>query len=200
MLPTLYGLTNLSSVVLIVFANKIVLGSYRFHFPVMLTWLHTIATAAGMVASAALGMFPTKQVPLAKSLPMSAVYVAFIVFNNLSIRHNPVGFYQISKIAITPVVVAIEFFAYGRKASARVRWDPSRSVLPGQCSTAHVAEGENPPSHGYGGALRCQLWVSALAVASAPVLQRQAVPPVPIQWVVSECKCCVWFTAAGLSH
>ncbi len=30
------------------------------------------------------------------------------------------GFYQISKIAITPVVVAIEFVAYGKRPSGRV--------------------------------------------------------------------------------
>ncbi len=38
LLPVAYGLTNLSSVVLIVFANKIVLGKCGFAFPVALTW------------------------------------------------------------------------------------------------------------------------------------------------------------------
>lgn len=88
-LPAAYGLTNLSSVITIVFANKIVLGSCGFSFPVALTWLHTLFTASGMVAMAAAGLFPVKAVPLHKSLPMACVYVGFIVFNNLSIRYNP---------------------------------------------------------------------------------------------------------------
>jgi solute carrier family 35 protein E3 len=45
---------------------------------------------------------------------VAAAYVGFIVFNNLSIQYNTVGFYQISKIMITPVVVVIEYFAYGK--------------------------------------------------------------------------------------
>jgi solute carrier family 35 protein E3 len=70
-----------------------------------------------MVAMAAAGMFPIKKLPVSKSAPVAAAYVGFIVFNNLSIKYNTVGFYQIAKIMITPVVVVIEYFAYGKTVS-----------------------------------------------------------------------------------
>uniref|UniRef100_A0A383VFD1 Sugar phosphate transporter domain-containing protein n=1 Tax=Tetradesmus obliquus TaxID=3088 RepID=A0A383VFD1_TETOB len=117
---TLFGLTNLSSVVAIVFANKLVLYTHGFHFAATLTWLHTIFTTIGMIAMAAVGFFEIKRVPVSKSLPVATVYVGFIVLNNLSIQLNTVGFYQISKIAITPVVVAIEWAFYSKPASPRI--------------------------------------------------------------------------------
>ncbi|WIA17138.1 hypothetical protein OEZ85_014030 [Tetradesmus obliquus] len=85
-----------------------------------LTWLHTIFTTIGMIAMAAVGFFEIKRVPVSKSLPVATVYVGFIVLNNLSIQLNTVGFYQISKIAITPVVVAIEWAFYSKPASPRI--------------------------------------------------------------------------------
>lgn len=91
--------------------------TYKFGFPVCLTWFHSIVTALGMVAMAAGGMFTVKKLPVSKSAPVAAAYVGFIVFNNLSIQYNTVGFYQIAKIMITPVVVVIEYFAYGKTVS-----------------------------------------------------------------------------------
>lgn len=108
---------NLSSVVTIVVANKVVMSTYRFSFPVCLTWFHSIMTALGMYAMAAGGMFQVKKVPWIRSAPVACAYVGFVVFNNLSIQVNTVGFYQISKILITPVVVVIEYFAYGKTVS-----------------------------------------------------------------------------------
>eukprot|EP00878_Enallax_costatus_P004629 GHUV01004874.1.p1 GENE.GHUV01004874.1~~GHUV01004874.1.p1 ORF type:complete len:387 (+),score=80.11 GHUV01004874.1:241-1401(+) len=113
----LYGLLNLSSVVTIVVANKVVMSTYEFSFAVCLTWFHSIVTAVGMYAMAAAGMFTVKKVPWTKSAPVACAYVGFVVFNNLSIQFNTVGFYQISKILITPVVVVIEYFAYGKTVS-----------------------------------------------------------------------------------
>jgi solute carrier family 35 protein E3 len=119
-LTAAYGVTNLSSVVMIVVANKMVLFTYKFSFAVMLTWLHAIFTTVGMAAMSACGAFESKRVPWTRTLPIAAVYVGFIVFNNLSIQLNPLGFYQMSKLAITPVLVAIERVVYGKRASARV--------------------------------------------------------------------------------
>ena len=115
-----YGLTNLSSVVMIVVANKMVLFTHRFRFAVTLTWLHAVFTTVGMAAMARCGVFERKPVPWARTAPVAAVYVGFVVLNNLSIQLNPLGFYQMSKLTITPVLVAIEWLAYGKRASPRV--------------------------------------------------------------------------------
>jgi len=115
-----YGLANLSSVVAIVVANKFALKTHGFAFPVALTWCHTAFTAAGMAALARAGFFAPRRVARARSAPVAAVYVASLVLNNLSIQLNTVGFYQVSKIAITPAIVAIERACYGKRASPRV--------------------------------------------------------------------------------
>lgn len=59
-LTTAYGLTNLSSVVMIVVANKMVLFTHKFGFAVTLTCLHALFTAVGMAAMAAAGLFEHK--------------------------------------------------------------------------------------------------------------------------------------------
>jgi hypothetical protein len=90
-LTVAYGLTNLLSVVMIVVANKMVLFTLKFHFVVTLTLLHSIFTAVGMGAMAAAGLFQVKAISPRHSIPIAAVYVGFIVFNNLSIQINPLG-------------------------------------------------------------------------------------------------------------
>ncbi len=44
-------------------------------------------------------MFEPKQVQRRQLLPLAAAYVAYIVLCNLNLNINPVGFYQITKIA-----------------------------------------------------------------------------------------------------
>lgn len=52
-----------------------------------------------MLLMAAAGVFEVKRVSKTKALPVAAVYVGTIVLNNLSIKLNTVGFYQISKVS-----------------------------------------------------------------------------------------------------
>jgi solute carrier family 35 protein E3 len=120
LLPAFYGMMNLVSVIAIVVANKLVLYTYNFRFAVTLTWLHTIVTACGMKGLAAAGLFQPKPTPLVKAAPIAAVYVLFIVLNNLSLQMNTVGFYQVAKIAVTPTVIAIEFICYQKTVSRQV--------------------------------------------------------------------------------
>jgi solute carrier family 35 protein E3 len=105
---------NLGSVVSIVVVNKLVLYTYGFKFAATLTWLHTIFTAVGMAALGAMEVFPVKRIPVMRTAPIAAAYVASIVLNNMSLQLNTVGFYQISKILITPAVIAIDYVLYRR--------------------------------------------------------------------------------------
>lgn len=116
----MYGLANLGSVVSIVVANKMVLFTCRFSFVMTLTLLHSIFTALGMAAMAAAGLFEIKQIAAWHSMQLAAAYAGFIVSNTLSIQLNPLGFYQLSKLAITPVVVLIEWVAYKKTITPRV--------------------------------------------------------------------------------
>eukprot|EP00879_Flechtneria_rotunda_P023139 GHRR01024464.1.p1 GENE.GHRR01024464.1~~GHRR01024464.1.p1 ORF type:complete len:357 (+),score=120.74 GHRR01024464.1:99-1073(+) len=97
--------------------HKVVMTSYKFSFPVCLTLFHSIVTALGMIAMAAAGVFTVKKLHWTKTMPVACAYVGFVVFNNFSIQINTVGFYQISKILITPVVVVVEYLAYNKTVS-----------------------------------------------------------------------------------
>ncbi|KAK9813049.1 hypothetical protein WJX72_008061 [[Myrmecia] bisecta] len=119
--PAAYGISNIVAAISIVMANKLVLSIYKFEFTYALTLIHTLTTMAGMILFASLGMFQPKAVPRLAVAPLAAAYVGYVVFNNLSLKLNTVGFYQISKISITPVVLIIEILLF--------RKYPTRSEL-----------------------------------------------------------------------
>lgn len=112
---TLFGFLNMSSVVGIVFANKVVMSVHGFRFSTTLTWVHLLVTAIGMQIMVRAGVFEAKAVPLRRVLPVSIGFVSSVVLNNLSLQLNPVSVYQILKIAITPCLVAIEVVFYNKK-------------------------------------------------------------------------------------
>ena len=43
--------------------------------------------------------------------PLAAAFVGYVVFWNLSLQVNSVGFYQLSKIMVLPTVAALEVSA-----------------------------------------------------------------------------------------
>ncbi len=53
-------------------------------------------------------------------LPLAAAYVGYVVLNNLSLKLNTVGFYQISKICIMPTLIGIEIALFGKYPSHKV--------------------------------------------------------------------------------
>ena len=73
--PTSYVLLNIVSATGIVFANKIVLSVYNFHFVYALTLIHTLVTSAGMWLFASLGIFQPKPAPVSQIFPLAAAFV-----------------------------------------------------------------------------------------------------------------------------
>lgn len=120
MAPILYGLMNVAAATGIVFANKSVFSIFNFHFTYALTLIHTCTTVVGMQGFLRARMFEPKAVPRRKLMPLAAAYVGYIVLCNLNLNINPVGFYQITKIAVAPAVLAIDYLYYGKKTSPRV--------------------------------------------------------------------------------
>ena len=102
--PIAYGLLNVVSASGIVFANKAVMTTFGFHFIYALTLIHTLATLVGMKVFAYFGMYEKKKLPKMSIASLAAAYVGYIVLNNLNLKMNTVGFYQISKIAVAPAV------------------------------------------------------------------------------------------------
>ncbi|GBF99217.1 hypothetical protein Rsub_11424 [Raphidocelis subcapitata] len=118
--PVAYVALNIVSATGIVFANKLVFSAYHFSFTTALTFLHTLATIAGLRAAAAAGLFKAKQLPQAHVFPLAAAYVCYIVAGNLSLNLNSVSFYQLMKIAVAPTVLAFESAAARRLPAPRV--------------------------------------------------------------------------------
>ncbi|BDA44650.1 Solute carrier family 35 member E3 [Coccomyxa sp. Obi] len=108
MKAVLYILLNVGSGTSIVFANKVVLSVYKFHFVYALTLIHTAVTMVGMWSFAGIGLYQRKPLKARQILPLAAAFVGYIVFWNLSLQLNSVGFYQLSKILIAPAIIIIE--------------------------------------------------------------------------------------------
>lgn len=117
-----YILFNVVSATGIVFANKVVLSpaNYGWSYVYALTFLHTSTSWAGMGLFAALKMYKKKELPKMEVLPLSMAYVGYVVLNNLSLKINQVGFYQLTKICIAPVVLILEVVLLGKRVTAKV--------------------------------------------------------------------------------
>ena len=141
--PLIYAAMNIVSATGIVFANKsgvfyyklfisvcvfadrntlrcAVFSIFNFKFTYALTFIHTLVTMAGMQLFLRFGVFEEKKVQRTKLVSLAAAYVGYIVLCNLNLNINPVGFYQISKIAVAPAVLVINSLFYGKHASLRV--------------------------------------------------------------------------------
>ncbi|KAJ6843381.1 UDP-galactose transporter 2-like [Iris pallida] len=113
---------NVVSSVGIIMANKQLMSpnGYGFSFATTLTGFHFSVTAlVGWVSNAA-GISVSKQVPLWELLWFSIVANLSITAMNLSLMLNSVGFYQISKLSIIPVVCMMEWILNNKHYSRRV--------------------------------------------------------------------------------
>ena len=99
---------NFVSAVGIVFANKYVFHVYNYNFACFVTSLHFVVTTLGGRICLAFDLYQVKKLNHMDVLPITASFCCFVVFNNLSLQHNSVGFYQLMKVLTTPVVVVLQ--------------------------------------------------------------------------------------------
>jgi len=109
----LYMAFNFFSSVSIITINKIVFTTYGYKFSTFLTGLHFIVTFVGLLICSSLNVFQIKYVGIRHVLPLSLSFVGFVVFNNLSLQYNSIGFYQLMKVLTTPVIVVIQLLLFG---------------------------------------------------------------------------------------
>lgn len=98
----------------IVSANKYVFRTVGFTFATTLTLVHFIMTTLGLALFAKLGFFTVKRLEVRKAAALAAAGMGFVVFSNLSLQYNSVGFYQVMKHLTVAAVVVIEALAYKR--------------------------------------------------------------------------------------
>ncbi|GAA0149131.1 secondary carrier transporter [Lithospermum erythrorhizon] len=114
---------NVVSSVGIIMANKQLMSSsgFAFTFATTLTGFHfTVTALVGMVSNAT-GLSTSKHIPLWELLWFSIVANMSITGMNLSLMLNSVGFYQISKLSMIPVVCIMEWIFHNKQYSKEVK-------------------------------------------------------------------------------
>lgn len=91
----------------IVSANKLVYTA-GFKFGATLTFIHFVCTGLGLLLLAKMGVFQPKRLDVRKAFKLALAGMGFVVFSNLSLQHNSVGFYQVMKHMTVVGVVIIE--------------------------------------------------------------------------------------------
>lgn len=91
----------------IVSANKLVYEG-GFMFATTLTFIHFVCTTIGLLLLARFGVFTPKRLDVRKALKLAVAGMGFVVFSNLSLQHNTIGFYQVMKHMTVVGVVIIE--------------------------------------------------------------------------------------------
>lgn len=114
---------NIVSSVGIIMANKQLMSpaGFAFGFATTLTGFHFSVTALVGFISNASGYSASKHIPLWELIWFSLVANASITGMNLSLMLNSVGFYQISKLSMIPVVCVMEWIIHGKNFSREVK-------------------------------------------------------------------------------
>jgi solute carrier family 35, member E3 len=133
---------NVVTSVLIIFVNKLLMGSqgYGFNFAVTLSGLHYLAAALLMQGYQVSGLMTVGKVtmPWRERLIYVLVSSTSIIGLNVSLLVNNVGFYQIAKLCVIPFVALVEYIAYSRRFSAPVI--ASISIVVGGVAVVTVSD------------------------------------------------------------
>ncbi|KAL0916054.1 hypothetical protein M5K25_013536 [Dendrobium thyrsiflorum] len=132
---------NVISSVGIIMVNKQLMSraGFAFTFATTLTGLHFTVTAFVGLISNASGYSASKHVPLWELLWFSIVANTSITGMNLSLMLNSVGFYQISKLSMIPVVCVMEWILHNKHYSKEVKMAVVVVVLGvGVCTVTDV--------------------------------------------------------------
>ena len=100
---------NFTSAVGIIFVNKVVFKEYGFHYATFLTVCHFIVTFIGLFILTRINFFKPKKVKISEIIPLCLAFCGFVVFNNLSLQYNSVGFYQLMKVLFLCLCVCVFF-------------------------------------------------------------------------------------------
>ncbi|XP_030928692.1 nucleotide-sugar uncharacterized transporter 2 [Quercus lobata] len=107
----------------IIMANKLVMGKVGFNFPILLTLIHYTTAWLLLAIFRALSILPisppSKTTPFSSLFSLGAVMAFASGLANTSLKHNSVGFYQMSKIAVTPTIVIAEFILFSKTISSK---------------------------------------------------------------------------------
>ncbi|KAL4418890.1 hypothetical protein ABPG77_002633 [Micractinium sp. CCAP 211/92] len=111
---------NVSTSVLIVFVNKVLLKNYAYHYATTLTALHFLVCSISIWFAQKGGMIKQTTMPFNDLMLFTFIADISILTLNLSLMLNTVSFYQIAKLLIIPFVCFVESSFLGRSFSREV--------------------------------------------------------------------------------
>jgi solute carrier family 35 protein E3 len=118
-----FALLNIFSVVLIVSMNKTIFGEeVGFKFPTTLVAIHSIVTWFGLKCASLLGGFEPKAFDRKPLILMALSFAAYNVASQANLNLNTIGFYQISKILVTPAVMIAQLCLFGMGTTFEVKF------------------------------------------------------------------------------
>ncbi|KAH1267887.1 UDP-rhamnose/UDP-galactose transporter 2 [Glycine max] len=132
---------NVVSSVGIIMANKQLMSNngYAFSFASSLTGFHFAVTALVGLVSNATGYSASKHIPMWELIWFSLVANMSITGMNFSLMLNSVGFYQISKLSMIPVVCVMEWILHNKHYSREVKMSVVVVVIGvGVCTVTDV--------------------------------------------------------------
>lgn len=112
---------SIASSVGLIMTNKAIMRVHQFNYVFTLTTCHFLFTYLALGTLASANVFKRKRMPSRQNTLVAALGVASIVFMNLSLRSNSVGFYQVTKLLTVPCMVAIQTLYYGKQFSLRIK-------------------------------------------------------------------------------
>lgn len=95
---------NIVTSVSIILASK----ALEFQFELAFTCLHFLVTSLCLVACWLLGLFEMRRLRLSVIVPLSLCFCLSIALNNLSLKHNSVGVYELWKALVTPTLIVAQ--------------------------------------------------------------------------------------------
>lgn len=109
---------NFFAAIIVISLNK--RAFKHFPYPAALTSLHYFVSWAGVTILNWAGVFAAQPVPAEQSRTFWWLVLFWSLGNalsNVSLDRNSVGFYQLTKLMITPSIVAFDAFVYSRRAT-----------------------------------------------------------------------------------
>jgi len=111
----------------LVFANKFVLNDAQRDAPIFLTWTQLVIAVFCCAAMAILkkyisllAFFPDFEYDRTRAkavMPLSLIFVAMVLFNNLCLKYVEVSFYQIARSLTILCQIALTYFILGKTTS-----------------------------------------------------------------------------------
>lgn len=105
----------------IIMVNKKLLNEYGFHCPLFLTSYHFLMTFLLLEIMRKIGLFEcATNIPKFQRWYLGGFSIAAVIFQNLSMMYNSLGFYQLAKLCSMPFMVLYDYFALNKKTPKEI--------------------------------------------------------------------------------